>query len=137
MAQLRTNKHYTVANLLQFCCKLSYQKLKTFDFTGLLDDCSNTTRMCLLFSALSSIVRHHQHLYPISIMHRSALFSIIISKFVAFLLQIRYFVATYRLDQSHDSFLKIIMFFDKCSIDSLFLPSVTSAYIFIVVLISE
>ena len=103
----------------------------------LFNDSSNSTRMCLLFSALSSIVRHHQHLYPISIMHRSALFGIIISKFVAFLLQIRYFVATYRLDQSHDSFLKIIMFFDKCSIDSLFLPSVTSAYIFIVVLISE
>lgn len=70
-------------------------------------------------------------------MHRSALFGIILSKFVAFLLQISYFVATYRLDQSHDSFLKIFMFFDKCSIDSLFFPSVTSAYIFIVVFISE
>ena len=44
-------------------------------------------------------------------------------------MQIHSFVATYRLDQSHDSFLKIFVFFDKCSIDSLFLPTVTSAYI--------
>ena len=102
----------------------------------LLDDCSSSTRMYFCFHALSCIARNHQRLNPFSIMHRSTRFRIIIPKFVTYLLQIRSIVATYRLDQSHDSFLKIFMFFDKCSIDSLFLPSVTSAYISIVVFIS-
>ena len=65
----------------------------------------------------------------ILIMHRSTRFRIINPKIVTYLLQIHSFVAAYKLDQSHDSFLKIFVFFDKCSIDSLFLPSVTSAYI--------
>ena len=39
--------HYSAlyfANLLQFCCKIQYQKSKTLDFTGLFDNCSNTSR---------------------------------------------------------------------------------------------
>ena len=37
--------HYqalSVAKSLQFCCKIQSQKLETLDFTGLLDDSSNT-----------------------------------------------------------------------------------------------
>ena len=45
--QKRIITHYLAlrfANLLQICCKFHFQKLESLDFTGLLDNCSNTTR---------------------------------------------------------------------------------------------
>jgi len=44
--QKRIVTHYSAlcfANLLQFCCKIHSQKLESLEFTGLFDDCRNTT----------------------------------------------------------------------------------------------
>ena len=56
------NMHYqalSVAKSLQFCCKIQSQKLETLGFTGLLDDCSNTTvniTICIVLNISSDVL---------------------------------------------------------------------------------
>lgn len=94
--QKRIITHYLAlrfANLLQFCCKFHFQKLESLDFTGLLDDCSNTTRMNFAFHALLGIIAQTGLFIGFSFMHCYVPICTINLKFVANLLQNCFFVA--------------------------------------------